>query len=98
MGLLESINQNTGIITTIFTVVVGFATVAYAFLTWSLVSETKRMIEVQTEPKVSAIIQPNEANLNLIDLIVQNIRLGPAYDLEFELNHDFEDRWVNYPR
>lgn len=70
----------------------ALATVVYALLTWKLVSETRKMREVQTEPKVSAIIQPEEQWLNFIDLIIQNIGLGPAYNIKFEVNPDFEDR------
>ena len=75
----------------IFTAVVAIATVVYAILAWKLVSETRTMREVQTEPKVSAILQPREDWINFVDLIIQNIGLGPAYNVKFEVNPDFED-------
>jgi hypothetical protein len=46
---LELLNRNSGTITVIFSGFVAMATVAYAILTWNLVSETKKMREVQTE-------------------------------------------------
>lgn len=88
---IDFLNQNSGAITLIFTMVVALATVAYVVLTWSLVSETKKLREVQTEPKISAIIQPREEWLNFIDLIIQNIGLGPAYNIQFQVDPDFEE-------
>ena len=70
---IDFLNQNSGAITLIFTMVVALATVAYVVLTWSLVSETKKLREDQTEQKISAIIQPREEWLNFMDLIIQNI-------------------------
>lgn len=89
---LDFLNQNGGAITVIFTVVVALATVAYVALTWSLVIETKKLREVQTEPKVSAIIQQDERYINWVNLIIQNIGLGPAYNLRFKVVPDFEEK------
>ena len=66
-SLFDYLNQNNGAITVIFTAVVAIATVVYAILTWKLVSETRMMREVQTEPKISAIIQPKDYWLNFIE-------------------------------
>jgi len=83
MGRLE-------ILTVIFSGVVASATVVYAILTWKLVSETRRMREAQTEPKVSLCIQPREELINFIDLVIQNVGLGLAYDIKFKISPDFE--------
>lgn len=91
MGRLE-------VLTVIFSGVVASATVVYAILTWKLVSETRRMREAQTEPKVSVCIQPREEWINFIDLVIQNIGLGPAYDIKFKISPDFEyakDRFLS---
>jgi len=69
---------------------VAVATITYAILTWKLVSETRKMRESQTEPRISVIIQSREESINFIDMIVQNIGLGPAYNLKFEIVPDFE--------
>jgi len=89
MGL-EFLNQNSGAFTIVFSAIVAIATVVYAVLTWKLVSETRKMREVQTEPKVSVTIQPREEWINFIDMVIQNIGLGPAYDIKFEVEPDFE--------
>lgn len=88
--MLDLLNQNSGSFVVIFSTVVAVATAAYAMLTWQLVSETRRMRKVQTEPKVSVVIQPNEAYLVLMDMTIHNIGLGPAYKVKFELEPDFE--------
>jgi len=90
MGLVEFLNENNGAFAVIFSAVVAIATVVYAFLTWRLVSETRKMREAQTEPKVSVTIQPREERIKLIDMVIQNIGLGPAYNIKFEINPDFE--------
>ena len=90
MGILEFINQNSGAFAVIFSALVAIATIIYAILTWRLVSETKKMREAQTEPKISITIQPREEWINLIDIVIQNIGLGPAYSIKFEINNDFE--------
>jgi len=58
--------------------------VVYAILTWRLVSETRKMRETQTEPKIFITIQPREEWFNFIDVIIQNIGLSPAYGIQFQ--------------
>ena len=89
MGL-EFLNQNSGAFAVIFSAVVATATVIYAILTWRLVSETRKMREAQTEPKISVTIKPREEWISFIDMVIQNIGLGPAYNIKFEVNPDFE--------
>jgi len=55
-----------------------------------LVSETKEMREAQTEPNISIMIQPRDEWNNFIDIVIKNIGLGPAYNIKFEVNPDFE--------
>ncbi len=90
MGLLEFLNQNSGAFAVMFSALVAIATIVYAILTWKLVSETRKMRETQTEPKVSVTIQPREEWINFIDMVIQNIGLGPAYNIKFEVSPDFE--------
>jgi len=90
MGLVEFLNENSGAFAVIFSAAVAISTIVYAILTWKLVSETRKMKEAQTEPKVSITIQPREEWINFIDMVIQNIGLGPAYNIKFEINPDFE--------
>lgn len=88
--VLEFLNRNNGAFSVIFSAFVAIATMVYAVLTWRLVSETRKMRESQTEPNISITIQPREEWISLIDMIIQNIGSGPAYNVKFEINPDFE--------
>jgi hypothetical protein len=77
------LNSNSGALTVIFTAVVTISTVAYAILTWSLVSETKRMREAQTEPRIEIALKPLDFAINIVRLYVRNIGLGPARNVRF---------------
>lgn len=89
-AMLDFINQNSGLFLVIFSGVVAVATVVYAVLTWRLVAETRKMREVQTEPNIFVSLQSKEEWAGLIDLVIQNIGLGAAHSLKFELRPDFE--------
>lgn len=55
--VLDFLNKNSGALTVLFTAVVTISTVIYSVLTGKLVSETKRMRRVQTEPKIEVTIK-----------------------------------------
>jgi len=82
--ILDFLKQNSEALTVIFTAVVTLSTVVYAILTGLLVSETRKMREVQTEPKIHITIDSFEFAIHIIRLNIQNIGLGPASDLQFE--------------
>lgn len=88
--MLDFFNTNNTIITLVFSGTVSIATIVYAVLTWRLVSETRQMRKAQTEPNVSVIVQPKESRIYFLDIVIQNIGLGPAYEIKFELEKDFE--------
>lgn len=77
------LNSNSGALTVVFTAVVTISTVAYAILTWSLVSETKRMREVQTEPRIEITLKSLDYAINIVRLHIRNIGLGPAKNIIF---------------
>lgn len=82
--ILVFLKQNSEALTVIFTAVVTMSTVVYAILTGILVSETRKMREVQTEPKIHITIDSFDFAIHIIRLNIQNIGLGPASDLQFE--------------
>ena len=82
----------------VFTGIVAISTVVYAFLTWRLVSETKRLRVAQTEPMVSVSYHPREEWINFIDFSIKNVGAGPALDIRLEVDPDFEyvkDKWLS---
>lgn len=73
----------------VFTGVVAGSTVAYALLTWQLVSETRRLREVQTEPRVSVSVELAEGvGHGALELVVRNEGQGPAQDIQFNFEGD----------
>lgn len=82
--ILELLNKYSGAITVIFTAVVTLSTVVYAVLTGVLVLETRKMREVQTEPKIHITIESLDFATNVVRLNIKNIGLGPANNLKFE--------------
>jgi hypothetical protein len=90
MDVVNFLNQNAGVLSTVFSGIVMLATVVYAILTYSLVRETRRMREAQTEPKIEVTASPLEEFVNIITLRVKNIGLGPAYNLSFVLRGEIQ--------
>lgn len=86
--MTQWVNQFGPIITLLFTAAVGVSTVIYAVLTWRLVAETRRMRRAQTEPKIAVFYEPIEEFMNFGHLCVQNIGLGPAYEIQFAMESD----------
>ena len=73
----------------VFTGFVAASTVAYVVLTWRLVSETRRLREVQTEPRVSVRIELAEgAGHGAMELVVRNEGQGPAQNILFDFEGD----------
>jgi hypothetical protein len=83
--IITYLNGNVGALNALFTGVVAISTVVYAALTWRLVSETRRMRDIQTEPKVIVTYKSREEWAPLLDLIIKNIGLGPALDIRFSV-------------
>jgi len=83
-SFISFLNHNSGALTVIFTVVVAVSTVVYARLTATLVAETKKMREVQTEPRIEVTLKHLEQALQIVRLHVRNIGLGPAKNLKFK--------------
>jgi len=86
---LSSVNSWT-LATVIFAGVVAVATVAYAVLTYRLVKETHLLRVQQLRPQVAVRVEPGQVALGFIDLVVENIGSGAAYDMTFTYDSDFE--------
>ena len=81
-----------------FTLVVAVSTAVYAYLTWRLVSETRRMREVQTDPRVSIRVEADHTGLPGYELVINNEGQGVAKNVRFEFEGDpsyFHNSWVN---
>jgi len=88
--MIEILREYSDLILLVFTIAVGISTIVYAFLTAKLVNETRRMRKSQTDPEISISLVQNDNSIIFIDLLVENIGLGPAYNLEFKVIKDFQ--------
>lgn len=88
--LLDTLNQNAGAFNVLFGGVVMLATAVYAVLTAVLVVETRKMRRAQTEAEVVVRLQPSEKWINLIELVVENVGMGTAYDITLKATTDQE--------
>ena len=72
-----------------FSAIVAVATAVYAFLTYKLVSETRRLREVQTEPVISvrAEVSPRASSGGL-ELVIRNEGQGGARNIKFRFDGD----------
>lgn len=95
-ALLDFLNQNSGALNVVFTGVVTVATTVYSVLTWKLVTETRLMREVQTEPKVVVTLESLDEAVHIARLHFQNIGQGPAFHLTFnprvEAGNDYSSK------
>jgi hypothetical protein len=87
---LQVINANSGAINLLFSLVVAGATVFYAVLTHRLVSETKRMREVQTEPALSIWSEPSDHGINFLNLVIENSGQGAAHEIALVPTPNFQ--------
>ncbi len=71
----------------IFSGMVAISTVVYAILTWKLTSETRKSREGQTEPCIVMypIYNINYFYNNQIDIIIENVGMGPSRNISFEI-------------
>ena len=72
----------------IFTGVVAASTAVYAYLTYKLVAETRRLRQLQTEPRVTIRVDEDHIGHRRLDLIVRNEGQGLAKNVRFEFRGD----------
>ena len=72
-----------------FSAVVAISTAVYAFLTYRLVAETRRLREIQTEPVISvrAEFSPR-AESGGLELVIRNEGQGGARNINFRFDGD----------
>jgi hypothetical protein len=87
---LKFLNANAGVLNLLFTAVVAIATAVYAVLTARLVRETRDLRRAQTEPRIEIFARMRDEWVSLIDLVIKNIGLGPAYDIRFQISTERE--------
>lgn len=87
--VLNFLNSNSGALTVLFAFLVATATIVYALLTKSLVSETKKLRKAQTEPNVCAYVQIMPGMYPYSAFVIENIGMGPAHKVSFYFESDY---------
>lgn len=93
--LIEFLNTNTGAVTALLTAVLVLTTVFYAIVTYWLFRET-RLARLSTEtPEVVAYLRPHERHISALTAHIENIGLGPAYEVQvfFEFSQRDADKY-----
>ncbi len=83
-NIFDFLNDNSGSFNIIFSCVVAFSTIVYAYLTKRLVDETQRMREAQTEPRIEVFYRSHDEFINIIMIVIKNIGSGAAYDIHID--------------
>jgi len=85
--LIEIVSIISSIVMATFTIFLVIITGVYVYLTWRLVQENKKSREELNSPKVIAIIDPYK--VRLVELVIKNIGLIPAYNIFLKIEPDF---------
>jgi hypothetical protein len=93
--LMQFLNTNAGAVTALLTAVLVLTTVFYAIVTYWLFRET-RLARLSTEtPEVVAYLRPHERHISALTAHIENIGLGPAYNVQvfFEFSQGDADKY-----
>ena len=74
-NLIAFLNQNSGALTVVFTGFVTLATVVYAALTAILVVETRKLRQVQTEPRIEITVDAFDFAVNIVPVSYTHLTL-----------------------
>lgn len=80
---LEYLNNNSGAINAIFSMVVAISTVFYVCLTRSVARETVLLRKAQTNPLISISVETLDDAIHILRLNIKNIGSGPALNINF---------------
>lgn len=97
MQMVDFLNTNSAAITAIATVILVLITFYYAIITRGLLDENRKLRQAGVEPHVVAFIHPHHDIGGIVDLTIQNVGLGPAFDLSASIVGEttvLEDRGV----
>lgn len=67
------------------------ATLALAALTLMLGLENRALRKAGSSPYISAFLRPHPEGTGGVDMIIANVGKGPAFDVCFNLEHDYDD-------
>lgn len=82
------LNENTGAVQAISTVVLVAITFWYAWRTHRLVKVTEQSEKERNRPRIQVYMKQREDWLNFLELVVENFGESSAYNIQFELPYE----------
>lgn len=83
--VVDWLNDHNGLVTAIATVLLALTTIYYAYVTRGLLKENVLLRRASDQPQMVAFVTPHNEIGSIVDMIVQNVGTGPAYDVSIEL-------------
>ena len=71
-AILSFLNEYSGALTIIASLLLAIITAIYVVLTWKLVKVNNEMLKKQMKPNIVLYVQPREEWVNWLELIVEN--------------------------
>lgn len=81
--MLEWLNQNSGAINALLTALLTVATAVYVYLTRRLLLESITVRKAASQPAIAIIPTLHPLHMTILNLVIQNVGGGPAYDVKF---------------
>jgi hypothetical protein len=100
MELIQFDEADAMIITAVATIVISISAVITLFLTWSLMSDNRKLRKAGTEPELVVYFRISTVSVAFLDLVLANVGNGAAFEIELELMCNEEElfnRGVKYP-
>ncbi len=96
--VLSWLNTNSSAVTAVATILLVVITAIYVWLTGRLVHENRELRMASNRPDIGVSIGLHEAHINIINLLIENIGNGPAYNVRLIADRPFKvhgDRDIN---
>lgn len=96
--VLSWLNANSSAVTAVATILLVVITARYVWLTGRLVKENRELRMASNRPDIGISIGLHEAHINIINLLIENIGNGPAYNVRLVADRPFKvhgDRDIN---
>ena len=87
---MDWLNSNSAAITAIATVLLTFITGYYAFITLGLLRENREIRAAMNQPDLAIYATAHEGYINFLNLVVENVGPGAAYDVKLSTDQEFK--------
>jgi hypothetical protein len=86
---MEWLNHYSAAITALATVVLTFITAYYAYINFGLLRENRELRSGMQRPELAVYVTAHEGWANFVNLVVENVGPGAAYDVRLSTDREF---------